>query len=409
MTSTAPVTAHPNFDADQFRADYKALLDDMKIYLFERPDEVQGIGLAALGKLNMFVVGPPGLAKSMLPREFAARIDGFGDEGFFDMQFNRTTVPEEMLGPMSLKALEEDRYERNPARRLPHALIALLDEFFKGSSAILNVGLKALEERMWDNDGRSNPIPLWFAICPSNECPTDAEFAAISDRLPLRYQSQPIRDDSNFTAMLRSAANRHLNPTPKKFVTVDDILIAQELVRDVTVADSALDAMAELRRNLESAGIIQSDRRFVKAIAVMKTHAWLDGRDEVGTDDFRILRHVLWSNPEHIREVDRLVLDLANPLDREASDLLELVDSLSSTYDRSTRDAATHEEKVRHTLEAYSNLREITEREKKVRKDAKSKGYTSDMLDELHSEIKKIAVKLKSGFGMPDVELDDED
>jgi DNA-binding ferritin-like protein len=106
--------------------------------------------------------------------------------------------------------------------------------------------------------------------------------------------------------------------------------------------------------------------------------------------------------------VDRLVLDLANPLDREASDLLELIESLSTTYDRTTRDAATHEEKVRHTLEAYSNLREITEREKSVRKTAKDKSYTSDMLTELHNEIKKVAAKLKSGFGMPDVELDED-
>lgn len=395
------------FDVDDFRTRYSALAADLNTVLFERPNEVHGIRLAAVGKLNMFVVGAPGLAKSMLPREFCARIDGFGDEGFFDMQFNRTTVPEEMLGPMSLKALEEDRYERNHARRLPKALIALLDEFFKGSSAILNVGLKALEERMVDNDGKSNPIPLWFAICPSNECPTDAEFAAISDRLPLRYQSDLLKDDSSFTSMLRSAIDRHIRPVPQKFVTVDEILEAQKLVNAVKVSDGALEALADLRRNLAAEGIIQSDRRFVKATQVMQANAFVDGRDEVTTDDFRVLRHVLWSNPDQIRTVDRLVLDLANPLDREASELLELLDSLSSTYDRQTRDAATNEEKVRHTLEAYSNLREITERHKTVKKSAKDKDYTSDMLDTLNADIKKVAAKLKSGFGMPEVDLDD--
>ena len=403
MTNTTPTT----FDVDDFRTRYREMLADINTILFERPNEVHGIGLAALGKLNMFVVGAPGLAKSMLPRQFGARIDGFGDEGFFDMQFNRTTVPEEMLGPMSLKALEEDRYERNPSRRLPRAYVALLDEFFKGSSAILNVGLKALEERMWDNDGKSLDIPLWFAICPSNECPTDAEFAAISDRLPLRFQSEAIRDDGNFVNMLRSAAQRHAATTPQKFVTVDEILEAQKLVNEVEVSDGALEALAELRRNLHAEGILQSDRRYVKALKVLQTNAFLDGRDSVTTSDFRVLRFVLWSNPEQIRTVDRLVLDLANPMDREASELLELLESLSSTYDRTIRDAASNEEKVRQTLESYANLREISDRHKRLKKDAKEKDYTSDMLVELNNEVKKVAAKLKSGLGMPEVDLDD--
>lgn len=398
-----------NFDADDFRARYHQLLGDLNVVLFERTNEILGTGLAALGKLNVFMVGPPGLAKSMLPREFVKRISLADDEDFFDMQFNRTTVPEEMLGPFSLKALEDDRYARNPARRLPHARVALLDEFFKGSSAILNVGLKMLEERQWDNDGRSNDIPLWFAICPSNECPTDAEFAAISDRLPLRFQTDRLRDDANFVGMLEASVARHLAPVPQTFVSVGEIEQAQVLVRHVTVPNTVMHSLADLRRNLDSEAILQSDRRYVKAVQVLQAHAWLDGRDTVTTNDFRVLRHVLWSDPEHIRTVDRLVLDVANPMDREASELLEEIESLSTNYDRSTRDAATHEEKVRHTLEAFSKLRAITEREKSVRSEAKSKDYSSDMLDELRSEIKKVSAKLKSGFGMPDMDGDDLD
>lgn len=413
MTSTTAITVPTNvtaatFDVDDFRTRYNALLADMGTVLFERPNEVKGIGLAALGKLNMFMVGAPGLAKSYLPRQFVSRLAMAQPENFFDVQINRTTVPEELLGPMSLKALEQDRYERNPSRRLPQALIALLDEFFKGSSSILNVGLKIMEERMWDNNGMSIPVPLWFVIAPSNECPTDAEFAAVSDRLPLRFKTEGIKDDSNFGNMLRMAANRHVNPTPQQFVSIEEIEIAQTLVLDVEVPDAAIDSLTDLRRTLNGDGIINSDRRFVKALQVLRTHAFLEGRTAVSNDDFRMLQHVLWTNPEHIRTVAKHVLDLANPLDREAADLLELIESLSSTYDRTTRDAATHEEKVRHTLEAYSNLREITERHKTVQRSAKDKSYSSDMLTELQNEIKKVAAKLKSGFGMPDVDLDDD-
>jgi hypothetical protein len=43
-----------------------------------------------------------------------------------------------------------------------------------------------------------------------------------------------------------------------------------------------------------------------------------------------------------------------------------------------------------------------------VKKSAKDKDYGSDMLDELNQEIKKVAAKLKSGFGMPEVDLDED-
>lgn len=411
-TTTVPdgVTYVPTPDEDgnvdaSFLARYRAMLADMNNHLFERTDEIQGIGLAGLGKLNIFNLGEPGLAKSLLPRLFTARIAGFGEEGFFDTQINRTTVPEQLYGPMSLSALKEDRFTRNPHRRLPVAKIALLDEFFRGSSAILDTGLKVLEERMWDDDGQSKPVPLWFAICPSNECPMDAEFAAIRDRLPLSYRSERIANDDSFMKMLQTAVARHRAPAPETYVTVEEIEEAQRLVKEVTISDSVVNDLTLLRRNLYSEGIMTSDRSYVKAVQVLQSHAFLNGRNEISTDDFRILTFALWRDPEQIRVIRNIVMELANPMDKEAMELLEELQSISDGYDRAVRDATTSEDKVRQTLEAHGKLSDLAKRRSTLQKDAEKRGHTSEVLDELTEGLTSLGHKLKDGFGMPGVEI----
>ena len=47
-------------------------------------------------------------------------------------------TPEELFGPISLKALEQDQFTRVVTGKLPEAQFAFVDEVFKANSAILN-------------------------------------------------------------------------------------------------------------------------------------------------------------------------------------------------------------------------------------------------------------------------------
>ena len=148
-----------------------SILAAMEAGLVERGPVVRLALLAALAGEHTLLVGPPGTAKSQLARRLLLV---FRDARYFERLLTRYTVPEELFGPLSISALEQDRYERQTAGFLPQASIAFIDEVFKANSAILNALLTLLNEREFDNGPRREPCPLikiGRASCRERVCP----------------------------------------------------------------------------------------------------------------------------------------------------------------------------------------------------------------------------------------------
>ena len=74
---------------------------------------------------------------------------------------------QELFGPLSMRALEEDRYVRQTEGYLPKANVAFIDEIFKANSAILNTLLTVLNERLFDNGSSREAVPL---LCMVRHC-----------------------------------------------------------------------------------------------------------------------------------------------------------------------------------------------------------------------------------------------
>jgi len=103
-----------------------AIESELQARHLERRDVIHGMILALIAKVHVVLLGPPGAGKSMLARDVCKRIGGT----FFEWLLTRMSTPEELFGPISLRALEQDSYRRGTPRELPAAGGAFLDEGF---------------------------------------------------------------------------------------------------------------------------------------------------------------------------------------------------------------------------------------------------------------------------------------
>lgn len=90
---------------------------------------------------------------------------------------------QELFGPLSMRALEDDRYVRQTDGYLPKANVAFVDEIFKANSAILNTLLTVLNERLFDNGTDREQVPLLCLVscCISKpQCTNTLAFTTLS-------------------------------------------------------------------------------------------------------------------------------------------------------------------------------------------------------------------------------------
>lgn len=92
---------------------------------FVGKDEIVDLmGVCLVAGENLFLLGPPGTAKSALVRELAMRLDG----QVFDYLLTRFTEPNELFGPFDIRRLREGELVTNTEGMLPEASFVLLDE-----------------------------------------------------------------------------------------------------------------------------------------------------------------------------------------------------------------------------------------------------------------------------------------
>ena len=253
----------------------KAIIDALEHGLVERRQSVRLCLLAALAGEHSLLIGPPGTAKSELARRLHTT---FCDASYFERLLTRFSVPEEIFGPLSIKALEDDRYERHTAGFLPDASIAFIDEVFKANSAILNALLTLLNEREFDNGAGRQRCPLISAIGATNAVPEDEIADAFFDRFLVRIPIAAVSAEG-FGDLLATGANRDwLPPAPALAFNADDLKTLAERAAAVHVPAALMAVFAELRLNFAAENIYVSDRRWVKIVWLMRIAAASEDR-----------------------------------------------------------------------------------------------------------------------------------
>lgn len=361
MTTKAKKEPHDAAQTQETPLDAaRAKLDTIRAWLrtvfHERDDEIDGLLVCLLARAHAILLGPPGTAKSLLTRKLCESIDS---AVYFERLLTKFTTPEEVFGPMSLRALENDEYRRVTTGKLPEAHIGFLDETFKANSSILNSLLSLMNERIYHN-GNGAPVdcPLISLFGASNETPEDETLAALYDRFMLRYKVAYISDRDKRIAMLKGSIE-----APPAVLTFEDLSLLQEATDAVQISDDTLTAILEAADDVSTINVV-SDRRQRQSVRAVKAHALLNGANEVDPEeDLMILAHAWWTDPEDRAKVRDAIGKRVSPLTSEAREILDAANEAAKAAldcaPKPTADAATRTRWVATAATARGELQEM--------------------------------------------------
>jgi MoxR-like ATPase len=325
---------------DPARETFAAARHAMSAALIERDDEVDLVLAALVAREHVLLVGPPGCAKSLLLDSVMAWAGGTK----FAVLLTKFSVPEEVVGPVSLSGLKADKFVRITAGKLPEAEFAYLDEVFKASSAILNTLLRVLNERTFDRgDGTVLRCPLRLCVAASNEWPspeTGKELGALFDRFLFRRAVRPVVTHPGRQRLLWDADHC---PKFAGTVTPAECDAAHAAAMSLPWSAAGREALEAVIRELAKEGVRPGDRRQKKAVAAARAAAWLAGAEEVGPEHLEVLASVLWDDPVEQPDVcARVIARVANPPGMRVNQLLlEAEQVLSVTDPKNLAQAAT--------------------------------------------------------------------
>ncbi len=279
--------------------------------LQEREPAIKLSMLALLSGESIFLLGPPGVAKSLVSRKIKEGIKGASN---FEYLMNRFSTPDEIFGPISLKKLEEDKYERKIEGYLPESEIVFLDEIWKASPSIQNTLLTIINEKIYRNGTNTIDVPMLLLIAASNELPAQGEgLEALYDRFIIRLYVNNVSNKDNFLKVIDGTRYKNEKITDKEKLTLDEIKEIKEAAKKIPVDEATFNFICTLKDQLnaklgESAPYV-SDRRWRKIIEIMKTNAVVSDRDHLEPSDWILVQEMIWETQEQYEAVHGIVFD----------------------------------------------------------------------------------------------------
>ena len=308
----------------------KTLLEYLNQNLYGKEEAVRLALLSAVAGESIFFMGLPGTAKSMISRRIAAAFSDFYKDGnfstenggYFEYLMNEFSTPDEICGPVDLSALNEkpSRYTRQTKGYLPSAKVAFLDEIWKSGPAILNTLLTIVNEKKFHNGNKVENVPLLSLAAASNELPEkNRGLDALWDRFILRVLVNPVSNEEDFFKVV-DEGNKELVPTDKQksaLLNISEVGNWQAEIDKIELSSEAKNVITAIRKELTSYNkdtkhkgdetYYVSDRRWKKIVHLLKTSAFLNGRDSVDLMDCSLIEYCIWNTDKQQSEASEII------------------------------------------------------------------------------------------------------
>lgn len=290
------------------------MLQELRQGIYERDEIMQLALLAAVAGESIFLLGPPGVAKSLIARRLK---HAFKDGKSFEYLMNRFSTPDEIFGPVSIQKLKQDQYERQTANYLPGATVVFLDEIWKAGPSIQNTLLTVLNEKVYRNGAQEEKLPLRCVISASNELPAEGEgLEALWDRFLVRYSVGGIKDLKNFQDMIVGTNSLMSDAVPsgsklegkvldKWADEIAKVKVPVEVLNTIHVVRGLIQKYNE--KNPENEPVYVSDRRWKKIVKLLRASAFLNDRKAVDLMDCLLIPHCIWQEPGQFEVLQKLI------------------------------------------------------------------------------------------------------
>jgi MoxR-like ATPase len=278
-----------------------AVLKHLKETFVDKDEIIDLMGICLAGRENLFLLGPPGTAKSATVRELSKLLDG----KTFEYLLTRFTEPNELFGPFDIRKLRDGELVTNTEGMLPEASLIFLDELLNANSAILNSLLMVLNEKIFRRGRETRQLPALMVIGASNHLPEDEALQALFDRFLIRVRCDNV-DPQHLNALLNAGWSlEQKTVTEKPVITVDEIRQMQNYTTLVDLT-GIRPQYIELIQKLRNAGLQVSDRRAVKLQRLIAASAIICKRQTAIASDLWILRHI-WDTEEQREIISNIV------------------------------------------------------------------------------------------------------
>lgn len=362
---------------------FQGVRREIEGFVFERKDIIKMALIAIMAKEHMLLIGPPGVAKSMIINQITQRIQG---ASLFEILMH-SMVTEKDLFVSSVSTEQEAKGSISSFRTVYHtdgatlgnSLFAFLDEIYKSNEKTRDSLLQLMNERKYSLNKKlytSDMMAMFFA---SNELPetdgTDGA-AAFHDRILIRANIRPISDPANrmkvFKTQLAHRRNTVLNQVPNRsMMKIADIRTLQNAVPLVYVPTEVMERLVDLKEKVsQDLEIYISDRRLERTLTLLQARALLDGRNEVERGDLTLARFVFWTDTDHYDKVESLVRNnVLTPEERRLRDIksaaFELVQAAQKTISDGDLWSIGISEEMKGIQGCLQELNEIKQRSNK--------------------------------------------